>query len=389
MTRTVAHQVLRWMQAHREEMVDFIKQLASIETPTDVPGAQQPLLDLLARTLVELRYRVRRIPGQQSGGHLFARPSGRDKSKPIQLLVGHCDTVWALGTIKEMPLKIEQGKLFGPGVYDMKTGLVQMIFAIRALQELQLAMPVIPVVFINSDEELGSRESSVYIQRLARLANRSLVLEPSLGPSGRLKTARKGVGRFTVTITGKAAHAGLNPEQGASAILELSHVIQRLFELNDAEKGISVNVGTIDGGLRANVIAPTSSATVDVRVLTQRDAMAVERAIKQIRPKTPGVSLRIEGRIGRPPLEKTLANRGFWRIASDFARELDLELEEGTAGGGSDGNTTSLYTATLDGLGAVGDGAHARHEQIVLDKLPERSALLGLLLLAPPLDNAP
>ncbi len=385
MTQTVAHQVLCWMQGHHQEMVDFIKQLVSLETPTDVPGSQQPVLDLLARSFSDLHYRVRRVPGKQSGGHLFARPIDRDKSKPVQLLLGHCDTVWAVGTIEQMPLKMEQGKLFGPGVYDMKTGLAQMIFAVRALQELQLEMSVTPVVFINSDEELGSRESSVYIHRLARLANRSMVLEPSLGPSGRLKTARKGVGRFTVVATGKAAHAGLNPEQGASAILELSHVIQKLFELNDAEKGITVNVGTIDGGLRANVIAPTSSATVDVRVLTQQDAIAVERAIKQIQPITPGVSLQIEGRIGRPPLEKTPANRGFWRMASDLARELDFELEQGTAGGGSDGNTTSLYTATLDGLGAVGDGAHAPHEQIVLDKLPERSALLGLLLLAPAL----
>ena len=202
---------------------------------------------------------------------------------------------------------------------------------------------------------------------------------------GKIKTARKGVGRFTVTITGKAAHAGLNPEAGASAILELSHVIQTLFALNDAQRGVTVNVGMIDGGLRANVIAPESSAIVDVRVLTQEDAARVEAMIKALEPQTPGVSLHIEGRIGRPPMERTAGNQRLWHSAQELARELDIELQQGTAGGGSDGNTASLYTPTLDGLGAVGDGAHAAHEFVDLKRMPERGALLGLLLMSPPL----
>ena len=385
MNQSVANKVYAWMEDHQEEMLSFIKQLVCIETPSDVPESQQAALELLTHALVKIHYKVRRIPGRHSGGHLFARPINRDRKKPIQLLLGHCDTVWPIGTIQDMPLKVKNGKMHGPGIYDMKTGLTQIIFVLRALQELRLEPPVTPVVFINSDEEIGSRESTTYIHRLARLANRSLVTEPSLGPRGRLKTARKGVGRFTIKVKGKAAHAGLNPEQGASAILELANVIQKLFELNDVDKGISVNVGTIDGGLRANVIAPSSSAITDVRVLTHADAEAIEQAIKNIQPVTPGVTLEIEGRIGRPPLEKTPANRVLWNIASNLARELDFELEEGTAGGGSDGNTTSLYNATLDGLGAVGDGAHALHEHIDLEKLPQRSALLGLLLLTPAL----
>lgn len=385
MTQTVAHEILSWMESHQKEIVDFIRQLVSIESPSDVPASQQPVLDLLSDACNKLNYRVIRIPGCKSGGQLYARPRIRDKNKPMQLLLGHCDTVWPIGTINKMPLDIKNGVMHGPGVYDMKTGLAQIIFVIRALHELNLQPAVTPLIFINSDEEIGSRESSHYIHKLAHLANRSLVLEPSLGPKGKLKTARKGVGRFTVTAKGKAAHAGLNPEAGASAILELSHVIQKLFELNDAEKGITVNVGTIDGGLRANVIAPVSSAATDVRVLTQQDAEFVEQAILNIQPITPGVTLDIQGRIGRPPMEKTPANRTFWHMATDLARELDMELEEGTAGGGSDGNTTSLYNATLDGLGAVGDGAHAQHEHIDLSKLPERSALLGLLLLSPAL----
>ena len=389
MSKAVANEILSWMQAHQNEMRDFIQQLVRIESPSDVPDSQKPVLDLLSAAFSDLNYQVRRIPGRNSGGHLFARPRRREKNKPLQLLLGHCDTVWSIGTIKEMPLKIEDEIMHGPGVYDMKTGLAQIIFVLRALQEIDLQASVIPIVFINSDEEIGSRESANYIHNLARLVDRSLVLEPSLGPGGRLKTARKGVGSFTVIAKGKAAHAGLNPEEGASAILEISHVIQKLFELNDVEKGISVNVGTIDGGMRPNVIAPVSSAEIDVRVLTQEDARFIEQAIHNIQAVTPGVSLEIEGSMRRQPLEKTRANRAIWRIAVDLARELDLELQEGTAGGGSDGNTTSLYNATLDGLGAVGDGAHARHEHIDMTKLAERSALLGLLLLAPVLGGCP
>lgn len=386
MPRTIAQEVLVWLRSRQHEMVDFIARLAALESPTDVPASQQAVLDLLADELRKLDYRVVRIPGRLSGGHLFARPARRQRGQPIQLVLGHCDTVWPEGTLAgQMPIVNKDGMLHGPGVYDMKTGLAQFIFVMRALQALHYEPTVAPVLFVNSDEELGSKESSRYIHQLARLANRSLVLEPSLGPTGRIKTARKGIGRFTVTVRGKAAHAGLNPEAGVSAILELSHVIQKLFDLNDADKGITVNVGMIDGGLRANVVAPVSTATTDVRVLTQADADFIEQAILNLQPTTPGVTLEIEGRFGRPPLEKTPANRKLWEIARHLAEELDLPLEEGTAGGGSDGNTTSLYSATLDGLGAVGDGAHALHEHIDPDKLPERSALLALLLLSPAL----
>jgi glutamate carboxypeptidase len=188
-----------------------------------------------------------------------------------------------------------------------------------------------------------------------------------------------------VTIKGRAAHAGLDPEGGASAILELSHVIQKLFELNDPARGTSVNVGVIDGGIRPNVVAPESRAIIDVRVQTQADAERVENAIHGLEAVTPDVSLEIEGAIGRPPMERTERNRRIWRVARELALDLDMDLDEGIAGGGSDGNTSSLYTATLDGLGAVGDGAHATHEFIFLESLPMRCALLTMLLLAPPL----
>ena len=273
----------------------------------------------------------------------------------------------------------------GPGVYDMKAGLVEIIFALKSLQALKLQPEVAPIIFINSDEEIGSRESTRYVRRLAQLVDRALVLEPSLGLTGKLKTARKGVGRFSIKVRGKAAHAGLDPSAGNSAILELSHVIQKLFALNKPEQGVLVNVGVIDGGTRANVIAPESSAVIDVRVNTQENGERIEKAIHAIKPENPSVSLSIEGQIGRQPMERTPANQQLWVIATDLASSLNFELEQGTAGGGSDGNTTSLYTATLDGLGAVGDGAHAAHEFIYTDQLPKRCALLASLLLVPPL----
>jgi glutamate carboxypeptidase len=218
---------------------------------------------------------------------------------------------------------------------------------------------------------------------LARQVERALVLEPSLGPSGKIKTARKGVGRFILTVKGRAAHAGLDPEAGASAILELSFLIQQLFALNDPDNGVTVNVGMIDGGLRPNVVAPNSTATVDVRVLHQDDVARVEEAIRSLRPSTPGVELEIQGRIGRLPLEHNERNRTLWKLALECGNSLGMELDEGTAGGGSDGNHTTLHTATLDGLGAVGDGAHAQHEYIDIEATLDRTALLALLLATP------
>jgi len=335
--------------------------------------------------LERLHYVVRRIPGRSSGGMLYARPKGRRSGERAQLLLGHYDTVWPLGTLREMPFRNEGDVVCGPGVYDMKGGVAQALLAIEAIQHLGLEPGVAPHVFLNSDEEIGSRESRRYIESLAPLMDRVLVLEPSLGPAGRLKTARKGIGRFTVTVIGKAAHAGLDPGAGASAILELSHVIQDLFALNDHDRGVSVNVGTIDGGLRPNVVAPRSKAVVDVRVATQEDAERVEAAIRGLRPVVEQTSLNVEGGFGRPAMERTPANRQLWRLACRLGEALGLELEEGLAGGGSDGNFTSQYTATLDGMGAVGDGAHAAHEHLLLGPSLERTALLALLVLAPPL----
>ena len=378
-------EILNYLREQREEMIEFLRALVTSESPSVVPGAQREVRQILTDALHGVGFKTVHLAGRSSGGQLFARPGDRVRHRPCQLLLGHYDTVWPLGTLNDMPFQVDGAIIKGPGVFDMKGGLTQMIFALRCLRDMELDAEVTPIVFVNSDEEIGSRDSTRHIKLLARRVNRVLVLEPSLGASGKIKTARKGVGRFIINVKGRAAHAGLDPEGGASAILELSHVIQSLFALNDAEKGITVNVGTIDGGLRPNVIAPTSRAIVDVRVRTQEDAEHIEAAISGLESVTPGVTLDIEGRIGRPALEPTPRNQSLWHLARELGGEIGLELEQGLAGGGSDGNTTSLYTATLDGLGPVGDGAHAPHEFLDLDQTMERAALLTLLLLAPPL----
>jgi glutamate carboxypeptidase len=383
-TKSTAQRILQTLSERRDEMVDLLTRCAQLESPSQVPESQQPVIELLATKLNDVGFRCRRLAGRTSGGQLLAVPREHQRGTPKQLLLGHCDTVWPTGTLEKMPVQSRDGCLHGPGVYDMKGGLVQAIFAIQALRELRLTPQVTPVFFINSDEEIGSSESASHIVRLAKIVNRAFVMEPSLGPEGQLKTARKGVGRFVIRVLGKAAHAGLDPEKGISAILELSHVVQTLFALNDPERGTTVNVGTIDGGMRPNVIAPESRAVVDVRVRTQRDADAIYQTIYAIQPTVPGTELEISGHIGRPPLERTPRNRVLWQHANDAAESLGFDIAEGAAGGGSDGNWTSLHTATLDGLGAVGDGAHALTEHVVQEMMPSRAALLACLMLREP-----
>ena len=368
-----AKRLLDYLRRQQAEMVKLLMTMAEVESPSHVPESQQPIQTILRDVLQDLGYRVRYVSGQRTGGQQLAVPQWRTSGQPFQLMLGHCDTVWPMGTLEQMPVQLRDGRLHGPGVYDMKCGLVQAIFAVKAVRELGITPEIAPVFFINSDEEIGSPESSSHIKRLARTADRAFVMEPSLGPDGKLKTARKGVGKFVIRVIGRAAHAGLSPEEGASAILELSHVVQQLFAMNDPERGITVNVGTIDGGLRPNVIAPESSAQVDVRVTSRADAEFIEKQIHALEATTPGTRLEITGRIGRPPMEKTPGNQKLWRFAQDAAEELDLEIDEGTAGGGSDGNSTSLLTPTLDGLGAVGDGAHAITEFVYVDQMSERA----------------
>jgi glutamate carboxypeptidase len=387
-TQPAASEVMEHLQARRADLVWLLERMTRAESPSNEPGAQHEIREIIAGELERLGFIVRRVPGRRSGGMLHARPSRRRRQAPKQLLLGHFDTVWPVGTLAEMPFEAEDDTVRGPGVYDMKGGIAQAVLALQTVQHFSFEPRVEPHVFLNSDEEIGSRESRRYIESLAPLMDRVFVLEPSLGPAGLLKTARKAIGRFTVTVEGEAAHAGLDPGAGASAILELSHIIQTLFAMNNLERGITVNVGTIDGGLRPNVVAPRSQAVVDVRVATQEDADRIEAEILGLQPAIPGTSLTIVGGFGRPAMERTAANRQLWRMARSLGSELGLDLDQALAGGGSDGNFTSQFTATLDGLGAVGDGAHARHEHLRVEATLERAALLTLLLMAPPLDAA-
>jgi glutamate carboxypeptidase len=367
-------------------MVALVRELAVLESPSHDPAAQGPVFDRLAAALEESGLRTRRLQGRISGGQLYAAaPRGRPSGAQLgsQLIIGHVDTVWPVGTLVGMPVELRGGRLYGPGVYDMKAGLVQGVYAVRALRDLGLEPPLAPVFFVNSDEEIGSPESSRWILRLARRVRRVFVLEPSLGPEGRLKTARKGVVRYRVTVHGKAAHAGLEPEKGASAVFELAHVIRELYALADPDREMTVNIGLIGGGLASNVVAPEAWAEVDLRVLRRSDAEAFDHAFRSLVPEVPGTEIEMQGGVNRQPLEPNPRNRALWHAAERCAAELGIELGEGTAGGGSDGNFTSVYAATLDGLGAVGDGAHAVHEHAVAARMPERAALLAALMLEP------
>jgi len=378
--------LLAHLRALQGEMVALLSDLARAETPSVDPAAQEPVLARLAIELEKTGLAVRRLKGRTSGGQLWAAPPrGSRKAEGTQLLIGHCDTVWPHGTLATMPVEIRDGKLTGPGVFDMKGGLVHGVFALRALNELGCEPPLTPTFFINSDEEIGSGDSTVRILRLARRMQRVFVLEPALGSEGRLKTRRKGSLRFDLRIEGKAAHSGLDPDKGASAILEMAHVIRRLDELTDREKGVSINIGVIKGGTRRNVIAAEATAELDVRVLTLEDAERIDRIVRTLKPVTPGTSIHIEGGMDRPPLEATPGNRILWNQAQKAASDLGIELHEGTSGGASDGSFTSQLVPTLDGLGPVGDSAHAIHEHVEISRMPERAALLGLLLMTPPL----
>ena len=386
MAEAMPQRLLDYLESKRAEMKALLIRLIRAESPSNEPSLQAEVLEILSEAFQQQGFRPRRVQGKTSGGMLLAWPADRPRHLPYQLVVGHCDTVWPRGTLASMPIREEGGKLWGPGAYDTKAGLVQGLFALDALKAVGLSvLPVTPVFFINSDEEIGSDDSTPLLRRLARGADRCFVVEPSLGPEGSLKTARKGRGEYTVRIRGKAAHAGLDPGKGASAILELSHVIQKLFALNDEARGVTVNVGLVAGGVRPNVIAPESTAVVEVRAFTVEDAIQVERAIHRLQPETPGTSIAVESGVRRPPMERTPRNHQLWKLAQQAARELGIGLREGTAGGASDGNTTSQFTATLDGLGAVGGGAHAADEHLILEKMVERAALLASLLARPPL----
>jgi glutamate carboxypeptidase len=374
--------LLAWLRTREDEIVALLNEVVRAESPSTDAAALERLFAILAQEFDQLDYAVRRVRGWDTGDHLYARPRHRSRHKRFQLVLGHMDTVWPLGMLQQMPLRRDGDIVYGPGTYDMKGGLVEIVFALRALQTFEALPLLTPVVVVNADEEIGSRSSHSLIEALARRAQRVYVLEGGEGSTGSLKIARKGIGDFKVTVHGRAAHAGTSFDRGASAILELSHQVQRLFAMNDRERGITVNVGLIDGGLRPNVVAPQASAMVSVRVPSMAAGEEMERAIHGLSPVLEGTVVEVEGTITTPPMEPTPANRELLAAARQLGHELGLTVDDaGLVGGASDANTTSLYTATLDGLGPAGDSDHAIDEHVSVASIVERSALLALLLL--------
>ncbi len=381
-----------FLAERRDDIAGLLIELADLESPSRVPESQHPIQEVLTRRLEAIGFVARLFPGEKTGGHLYLsrKDAGQAaRGAPVQLLLGHTDTVWPIGTVLDMPVEWDEGEdvIRGPGVFDMKAGIVEMVFALEALSELGLEPTVAPTIFLNSDEEIGSPESHGHVEQLAQASSRVLVLEPALGPEGLIKTTRRGVGRFDIRVAGRASHSGLAPGDGVSAIQEMAHVIQNLHALTDPEGGITVNVGTVSGGTAVNVVAAECCASVDVRVGTQADGRRVKEVIQGLEPTTPGTRLEVDVSLERGPMEATPRNRILWEGVRGCGKRLGLELEDGESGGASDGNTTSLYAATVDGLGAVGDGAHARHEHVRVSSLPERTALLALILMMPQLEG--
>ena len=369
----VPSQLLASLHARRREMVEFIRQLVERESPSFNKRAVDSFAQSLAKTLQRSGARVRLHPVKEFGNHVQADFAATSRQKPI-LLLGHMDTVWDVGALKTMPVREKNGRLFGPGVYDMKTGIAQMIFALDALPR-----PV--TILLVSDEEVRSATSRPILEALAKQSAAVFVLEPSAGLKGALKTERKGVGEYQVKVTGCAAHAGLDPRNGHSAIVELARQIERIAAFNGARRGITVNPGIIRGGTRTNVVAAEAEVEVDARVARLLDAPLLDRKFRSLRPFDKACLLQVSGGINRPPLERTPAVIALFRKAQAAARELGFEVDEASVGGGSDGNfTAALGIPTLDGLGAVGEGAHAHDESIVIAEIPRRTALLARLI---------
>lgn len=361
-------------------MRETVEALVKLESPSDDKAAVDRCGAELTRRLTAIGARVTRSAQTTCGDHVRAewQPTISGDTAPI-LLLGHFDTVWPIGTLERMPLHERDGRLHGPGIFDMKAGVAVAMLAMRALREGRGAIPHVAMLW-TTDEEIGSATSRALIEETARASSAVLVLEPSL-PGGAAKTSRKGVGEFELTVHGVSAHAGLDPGKGASAVHELAKQVLALEALQDPQRGITINVGVISGGSRTNVIADRASAMIDVRVPTMEDAARLEGAIRSLGATRSSIRLEVTGGIGRPPFERSAAVIRLYEQARQVAAALGGVLREGAAGGGSDGNFTgALGVPTLDGLGPEGDGAHAVHEHVLLDNLSWRGAFLAGLI---------
>jgi len=380
--RPMMQQLRAELRRRQREIVRLLGQFVRCESPShDKPSVDQ-MARIVARQWRSRGAKVRILAERARGDHVRAEVwLGRGRPTGQILVLGHLDTVYPLGTLAKTPFRISAGRAWGPGTFDMKAGLVLALAAVDALQSLRLRPAKRLVFFWNSDEEIDSESSRYRIESEAKRSDLVLVLEPALGPEGHLKTARKGVGTAELIVTGRSAHAGLSPQAGVNAVHELALQTVRLMKMNDPRRGITVQVTVLEGGTVPNVVPDAARAQMDLRVKRMADAAPLERNLRSLRPILPGAQIEVRGGINRPPLERAAGGLDLFRQARSLMREIGEPLEESFAGGGSDGNfTAALGVPTLDGLGAVGDGAHSPREHVVIRSLPDRGALLAGLL---------
>jgi glutamate carboxypeptidase len=360
------------------QALQLLEQMVMMESPS----FDKPLVDAFARFVAgifsEMGGRAEIIPAERFGDQVLVH-FGSGKTPPI-LLLGHTDTVFSAGEIQKRPFQFDGQNATGPGVFDMKGGILLMWMALRALGRRATGLQNRVTVLLTSDEEVGSNASRSLIETEASQAKAVLVLEPSL-PGGVLKTARKGVGRFTVKAIGRAAHAGIDPTKGVNAIEEISHQVLRLQRMSEPQRGTTVSVGVVQGGTRSNVVPAEAAMDIDVRITSMEEENRITTLIRELSPVLTSARLEIRGAINRPPMERTADTVRLFEVARSVAADLGIDLKEGSTGGASDGNLTSaLGIPTLDGLGPIGDGAHATDEYIEINSLPERAALIAGLI---------
>ena len=367
---------LHFFEEKLPAMAQTIREFVEMESPSDNKAAGDGMGALLAARFNEIGGKSRLHRSSEYADNLQIDFPGPGDQEPV-LLLGHFDTVYPLGTLSTMPCHTHDGRLYGPGVLDMKSGIALMMYAIQALQTWHGMLPRPITVFLVSDEEVGSSSSRKITEKLARASVAVLVLEPAAG-HGAVKTARKGVGEYTLTVNGVAAHAGLDPATGHSAIVELAHQITAISKLNDLRSGVTVNPGIVRGGTRTNVIAAQAVVEIDVRIQRASQARGLDRKLRALRPHDKRCKLTIDGGINRMPMQRTPGVAALYKRAKGIAQHIGWKLDEAAVGGGSDGNfTAGIGIPTLDGMGGVGAGAHAVHEHIVISELPRRALLLA------------
>ena len=370
-----------FVQRH-DAILKLIRELVERESTSRAAAEITQLADFIAEKIQTLTSEIRLHTQSGYGTNLLAHFNfGHPENTPQILVIGHLDTVWPLGTLSRLPFRVsEEGTAHGPGVFDMKSGIAIAMHALEAITTLGLKTKHPVSLLLTCDEEIGSKTSRSLIEEEAKKSVATLVLEPPI-PGGKVKTGRKGIGDFKLKVKGRAAHAGLDPQKGINAIVELAHQTLRLAELNNYERGMTVNVGTTNGGTTSNVVPAEASAKIDFRFWKTSDGAELEAVIRNLKPVLDGAQLELIGGINRPPMERSEKNLALYEIAKRCASEFEIDLLEDVVGGGSDGNfTAALGIPTLDGLGVDGAGAHAEHEHIIVADIPRRAALLTRLI---------